>query len=99
MWGNQLFQVPLAPKPLLVLGFGGDTAEMSISREGFLGEAGLMQAKVVSKSVPLSKSPAATLLQGVPRALQGRTCRWATSSHGGTVIGGEEEKDIAAEKS
>lgn len=57
-----------------------------------------MQGKAVSKC-PKSKNPAGTLLQGVPRALQGRTCYWATSSRGATVIGGEEEKEISAERS
>lgn len=78
--GEPALSGPSCPQTVAWPGFFGNVAEMPISREGFLGEAG-------------------TLLQGVPRAFQGRMCCWATSSHAGTVIGGEEEKDVPVEKS
>lgn len=69
MWENWLFQVSLAPKPLLGVFFFGNVAETPISRDVFLGEAGLLQGKAVSKCPAGQKScwdPATSGTQSSP---------------------------------
>lgn len=76
--GNRLFQVPLAPRLLLCLFFGGNGAEKPIIGEVSCGEAGLTQGKAVLGCPTVHKS-CWDCCQLCP-APQGRTCCRATPS-------------------